>query len=533
MAKSKQESYKTLSPVAGAFDFPCFFTPMLVKELRQGFRSLTFTALFIGFQLLLSFVLLAYTALSSSSNDVGTLASKIIIGIYAFALLVAQPLRGANALASEINDNTIDLMVLTRLSAWKIAFGKWVSLVSQSALLAITVLPYLILRYFLGGMKLFPELLLVVLILFISASLTACSVGLSALKSLIIRGLVSLGSAFAISAFIINIIEGYTFNSLLNVLSFPESEIKWLLLGFIFVLTYGGWTMLDFGASLIAPLSENRASLRRLIYLVIPIGALIANCFIDSPSGHMAMFIIALIFTAPLVFITYTETPYVAPRVYKPFVAKGSFGKFAGRFLYPGWSTGHNFLCFVFLFFVIGTYIIEQGRIDYYSSGMHHYGYIREVDYKHLLIFLLPINAILFPTAINTLFFRNSRNLLANFLIILISGFALTVVVSLTAETIEAKGLAALFVWNPSTSVYLLEQRVMTEELLYTISVILFIIYNATIFIAGSNARSYVRTVENQASEALANTKVAEKNDSADSDKDQSFNDIEESPADA
>ena len=145
------------SPVTHLTDFSDRISPMLVKELRQGLRAKTFIVVFLSLQVFLAVMLFSAGA-ASTSDHVGTVISGIIFTFFAIAVLVVQPLRGTGALSSEVKGNTIDMMVLTRLSAWRIVFGKWVAIVSQSALLLSTIIPYLILRYFFGGMNLLGEM---------------------------------------------------------------------------------------------------------------------------------------------------------------------------------------------------------------------------------------------------------------------------------------------------------------------------------------------------------------------------------------
>ena len=99
---------------------------------------------------------------------------------------MVQPLRGISAVATEIKQNTIDLMVLTRLSAWRIVWGKWCAIMGQSALILLAILPYLILRYFFGGMQLFAEMALMLYLFVLSGALTAFTVGLSAVGSVLV-----------------------------------------------------------------------------------------------------------------------------------------------------------------------------------------------------------------------------------------------------------------------------------------------------------------------------------------------------------
>ena len=140
--------------VSGLKDFSEKFSPVLVKELRQGMRAHSFSVLFLIVQIILGLIVFGL-ALSRDTDGSGETMSRFMIGLYAIAVTIVQPLRGMTALHSEIRGNTIDLLVLTKLSAWRITFGKWCSLFAQSLLLLVTLVPYIIMRYFFGGMQLF------------------------------------------------------------------------------------------------------------------------------------------------------------------------------------------------------------------------------------------------------------------------------------------------------------------------------------------------------------------------------------------
>ena len=104
-------------------DFSPRLSPMLVKELRQGMRTNMFV---IAFILLHTFMMLCLlTALSApgdSNSDV--FFWFVIISV----LLFIQPLRGFNALSSEYQSNTMDLIHMTRLNGWRVTLGKWTAL---------------------------------------------------------------------------------------------------------------------------------------------------------------------------------------------------------------------------------------------------------------------------------------------------------------------------------------------------------------------------------------------------------------------
>lgn len=324
----------------GLDEFSDRLSPMLVKELRQGLRARTFVILFLAIQALLGVVLLSAVG-SAAPERAGETVSSVIFFFFGMAVLIVQPLRGVGALHNEIKGNTIDLMVLTRLGAWRIVLGKWVAIVSQSALLLAAIAPYLILRYFFGRMNLFAELLLLALVFLGSAAFTAITVGLSAVPSIFIRGLVPLVGAVYLAGGISAVCFSGGIDEAVEFCTLQEPKSGWALLATLVAFAYFGWSALALGASMIAPLAENHSSIRRVFALlaVLAIGVI----------GHFAGFgqatvagLIAMVVT-PAIVIALTEPLYLLPPICRPFVRRGAAGRLAGRFLYPGWPSGVMF----------------------------------------------------------------------------------------------------------------------------------------------------------------------------------------------
>ncbi|HEY1048714.1 MAG TPA: hypothetical protein VGE39_03125, partial [Prosthecobacter sp.] len=134
-------------------DFPDRISPMVVKELRQGLR----TRLFVGVLWMLHLTLVLLTLISGSAQN-NAEAQGWFDGIITLVLCLILPMRGFSAMADELKSGTLDMLVLTRLSAGRIVFGKWASIVSQSLLIALSILPYVVARYVFGGLDLFGEI---------------------------------------------------------------------------------------------------------------------------------------------------------------------------------------------------------------------------------------------------------------------------------------------------------------------------------------------------------------------------------------
>lgn len=434
---------------AGRFDdFSDRLSPMLVKELRQGLRAKTFVILFLALQGLLAFVLLIAVA-AAEPQRAGFAVSKVIFFFFALAVLVVQPLRGIGALHNEIKGNTIDLMVLTRLGAWRIVLGKWVAIVSQSGLLFTAIVPYLILRYFFGGMNLFSELLLFVLIFIGSAVFTAFTVGLSAIAPILIRGLLPLGIAFGLTTGIFNIIFDHNdLQQLIEELTLQRPGHVWGLLAILLGAGYLAWIALGFGTSLIAPMAENHSTARRLVALgAVLLSGIIAHIGDFRPEPVLVMM---CYFCIPAVMVSLTEPFELLPPICRPFVRLGALGKLGGRVLYPGWPSGVLFSGLL-LAIASGVYLsIPDARAAYYGSP----GMVRE---EHVVSFVI-MGTLFMPAVLLRLFGRKVRQNLAFYLLM----GAIMAVVAVTMNVLydahrENGDLAWIFCWVPPVNLVIMD----------------------------------------------------------------------------
>lgn len=418
-------------PLERINDFPDGVSPMLVKELRQGLRTYTFVILFLVLQGLLALVLMtAGAATSSSSSDgAGNVVSQIVFCFFSLSLLVIQPLRGISAISIEIKQNTIDLMVLTRLSAWRIVWGKWFSIVSQSALILLAILPYLILRYFFGGMQLFAELFLMIYIFFISCSLTALTVGLSAVPSLLIRGLLPIAGAGFMAVFVLWGLtpDLYVFVGYLS----PTSPEFLGAIGFLALTLYLGYFFLDMGASMIAPAAENRATRKRLIGL----GVLALTYWILQAMDPAIALAAALIVMALISLDVLTENADFPRIVCRPFLRFGVMGRLAGRFLYPGYASGSLF--FAFLTALLAAFLVIQSKFQ-------------GPDLRTWAQFGIVIAILVFPAAITQLFARKTRQRFALYVALQIIGALLAFILAIFADYTTSKTFLWLFAPFPT-----------------------------------------------------------------------------------
>lgn len=151
-----------VAPTIARGAFPAWLPAMLVKELRQGLRTRGFVGAFIGFHVLMAIVMMVGAAQSVlGSSQARAVAFNTANGFFwtliTVQLLLFTPSRALGSLQLEVSTRTVDLLLLTRLNAWRIVTGKWVSLMAQAVLLLVSMLPYGIVRYFAGSVDLVSD----------------------------------------------------------------------------------------------------------------------------------------------------------------------------------------------------------------------------------------------------------------------------------------------------------------------------------------------------------------------------------------
>jgi len=416
-------------PLQGINDFSDKLSPMLVKELRQGLRTNTFVVLFLVLQALLALVLLIAGPIAASeagsSGAAGQAVSKIIFCIYALGVLVVQPLRGISAIASEPKQNTTDLMVLTRLSAWRIMRGKWSSLVSQTALIVLAILPYLILRYIFGGMQLFAELTLMFYLFVISGALTAFTVGISALGSSLIRGLVVVGGSAYLMIYI-----PFSFTPSLGVfidlLSFSRQDETLAALGILAMAVYLSYFFLELGATAIAPTSENHSTRKRLIGLAVLVVSFLLLQFLNPATALTVALVVAALISLDL----FTENAEFPAIVCRPFLRAGPFVRLGSRLLYPGWASGSLF--FLLLIGVLTALL-----------------FLTHSTIQSFIDLAVGFGIMVFPAAMIQLFARHSRNRFTIYLTLMVVCAVLTAILTTLHLAVGEKLLLWIFSFIP------------------------------------------------------------------------------------
>ena len=230
---------------------------IVVKELRQGVRGRGFT-----WALLLVQIVAVFAVMATLGEDVprrGTHALWIVIGI---PVLLLIPVTALDAIAGERPRGALETVLLTRLSARSIAWGKWAAYVSQTALLLSSVIPFLVLRYFEGGVDIWADLRLLGAQFAISTVLVAGTVALAA--SPLAHGFRLLLTLFA----------GFSLTSMMQTALIERINSGLPLLAPLALCALLIVALVEGAAYEIAPLAERRPALVRAAACLAPVVAM-------------------------------------------------------------------------------------------------------------------------------------------------------------------------------------------------------------------------------------------------------------------
>jgi ABC-type transport system involved in multi-copper enzyme maturation permease subunit len=322
-----------------------WLSPILVKELRQGMRARAFEGAFVllqvGMVIAVSVAVLA--AASNKGNNAAEASDVLFWAMVGLPVVLIMPMRGGGALRSEIDGRTLELIFLTRLSSWRIVFGKWAALFSQTLLMVVAVLPYVVVRYYLGGTEVVRELVVIAAMIFASALLTAFTVAGSAFPSKLARGLMVIlplallyGGAFGLAA-----VVG----------SFGPSRPRGLLppvtvlVALAFYGTAAFLFLLETGAARIAPPAENHALRKRILGLAVILSGPVAL----AAGADEEILLLNLALVAPVLVDALCAPHQPMASHLRPLLRLGRAGRYLAPLFLPGWPSGLLYTLFVFL----------------------------------------------------------------------------------------------------------------------------------------------------------------------------------------
>jgi len=385
---------------------------MLVKELRQGMRSKIFMAAFYLTQLLMILCVIFNLTAASNSGMPGELLD-FLNGLFWFMisvpLLFIMPIRGFGALHGEMKTGTLELVFLTRLSAWRIAAGKWTAIMVQTLLLVCAVLPYVVLRYFLGGVNMFEDLQSLLFLLLASAALTGITIAMSPYESKLLRALFIFGLIFGLP-FLAGIIFSYVADSARGGSLEPWPVYPGLAI-FLPAFLMLCW---EISASHIAPPAENHALRKRLLGLFF---LLTAPVFVLIGIAAPVAFVAAFFFLAVVGIDALAEPLVMAKSIDRFFFRHGVAGRVLSLFFTPGWVSASWYVALVAL--LGGGLLAVQGQFD---------------DDNRTLAYLAFLGALLFPAALIRLFKPSTKRFLGFYIGLQFFLSAVTLLIAMMSE---------------------------------------------------------------------------------------------------
>lgn len=200
--------------------------PILERELKTRMRTWKTSILLTVFLILIAMVLTLFFLANSASSSFGAYGfdPSIISTIYDFLamtmmilLMFIIPVFTATAISGERERQTLELMLCSDFSPWKIVVGKMSAALCFVLLMIVTAMPFMGITLLFGGISIFDILKLV--LYYMIASVMLASAGMFAtthfkknitaiIMSYVILGAMMLMPAFIMIAF--SITESYS-----------------------------------------------------------------------------------------------------------------------------------------------------------------------------------------------------------------------------------------------------------------------------------------------------------------------------------
>ncbi len=168
-------------------EFSDRFSPVFVKELRQGLRANYFVMPFIGAQVLAIIAVILEMVLGMFGSG-GLFSGGLFFTFLSIVFSIVMPLTLFGALQPEISaGRNVELLLMSNLTRWQIVRGKFLVGCVLSGLMMVSLLPYLLIRYFVGDVELLQNAGMVIALMLGNALMNAIVVGASATRNYVGR----------------------------------------------------------------------------------------------------------------------------------------------------------------------------------------------------------------------------------------------------------------------------------------------------------------------------------------------------------
>jgi len=174
--------------VLSVSEFPDWLSPIFVRDLRQGLRASFFVWAFVLLQSLALVAAMAEWAMAQLFRASGPIFAGAFPVVTALIFGFFLPFSLFNSLQPELGrGRNAELLLTSRLTRWQIVRGKLLVATTLSALLLVSLFPYFLIRYFLGGVELIGLIAEMLTLLIANATMNAIVIGASAFSSHIVR----------------------------------------------------------------------------------------------------------------------------------------------------------------------------------------------------------------------------------------------------------------------------------------------------------------------------------------------------------
>ena len=169
-------------------EFPDWLNPVFVRDLRQGLRASFFVWAFVllhSLALVATMTEWAMVQLLGSGGPMFASAFSMMTSLV-FGLLL--PFSLFHSLQPELGrGRNAELLLTSQLTRWQIVRGKMFVATAMSTLLLVSLLPYFLIRYFLGGIEPVGMLLEMMALLLSNTTMNSIVIGASAFSSYVTR----------------------------------------------------------------------------------------------------------------------------------------------------------------------------------------------------------------------------------------------------------------------------------------------------------------------------------------------------------
>lgn len=336
-------------------DFPDRLSPMVVKELRQGLRTRAFAS-----TLLMMHALLIIATLITGSAQNADDTRWLFDGLSTLVLCFVMPFRVSNALAEEVKLNTLDMLLLTRLSCSRIVFGKWANVALQSLLITLSLMPYVVSRYMFGGLELGTEFLMLGSRWLGGCVIAAILVALSTIRQAWLRMILIIGPLFFFGFGMFGWVFAMTVGRSMGSGGFTvNASVEWAAI--FGILAFASWLIfacLSLAASRISSAAEPLALIKRSVHVL----AFFVPVILYWITGEKTLLALCVPVLIVLALDALTETLNDVPSAYVVFFRKGALGRGLMGVLSPGWNSG--FWLTLLLAAVIAGHMMSTGGMD-------------------------------------------------------------------------------------------------------------------------------------------------------------------------